>query len=360
MKIALAHDYLNQYGGAERVLEALMEIFPDAPIYTLMYDRAATFGRFEGRVRKTSFLDFEFARMHHRLFIPLMPLAARLLRIDRDYDILISSTAGYAKGFRHNNKMLHIAYCHTPLRYAWEKEYLGTLVSPPLMPLSSIFLRYLKWWDYHAGQRPDILVANSRFIAEKLKRYYNREAEVIYPPVDLGVFYPDPAVQSREYFLAVGRLLHYKRFELIIKAFNDLRLPLKIVGDGPELAKLKKMSESPHTEFVDFKANENMLREFYSGAKALIFPQMEDFGLVAAEAIACGTPVIAYNAGGAKEIVLHGENGILFESQTEEALKQAVRTFQLSAFDSRKIAESAKRFSKAAFRDKFRSLVSLQ
>ncbi|MBI4119379.1 MAG: glycosyltransferase [Parcubacteria group bacterium] len=357
MRVALAHDYLNQYGGAERVLEVLMEIFPDAPIYTLLYDKAATFGRFEGRIKRTSFLDHEFVRKHHRLFIPLMPLATFFLNIDGEYDAIISSTAGYAKGFRHKKQALHVAYCHTPLRYAWEKEYLTNLISNFQLLISKPILGYLRRWDYRAGQKPDILIANSNFIADKIKKYYGRNAEVIYPPVNLGVFYPDPTVKSRDYFLAAGRLLHYKRFDLIIKVFNELKLPLKIVGSGPEIIKLQELSVSPLTSFMDFDSDDGMLREIYSGAKALIFPQVEDFGLVAAEAIACGTPVIAYNVGGAKEIITHGENGLLFDEQSLESLKKAISEFSNYNFDPQKVALTAKKFSKGNFVEKFKSIL---
>lgn len=355
MRVALVHDYLNQLGGAERVLETLAEIFPDAPIYTLLYDEKKTAGKFSAKVQKTSFLDFAFARSNHRLFIPLMPLAAATMAIDNDYDLIISSTAGYAKGIKFGSAF-HISYCHTPLRYAWEQqEYLRTLISNFQFLISKPLLNYLKWWDYKAGQKPDILIANSRFIADKIKKYYGREAKVIYPPVDLNVFYPNPApkykILNTKYFLAIGRLMHYKRFDLIVDAFNKLNLPLRIVGDGPELENLKKRASGNNIKFFPFTSDINELRKIYNGARALIFPQVEDFGLVAAEAVACGTPVIAYNAGGAKEIV--NENcGVFFDKQEPETLQNAVSEFlkKEKRFGQKTIAAQAKKFSKENFK----------
>ncbi len=349
MRVALVHDYLNQYGGAERVLEVLAEMFPEAPIYTLLYDEAKTYGRFKGRVRKTSFLDHPFVWRRHRLFIPLLPMAASRLRVPNEYDLIISSTAGYAKGVSYGNAK-HASYCHTPLRYAWEPDYLtaklGTnpVVRAALAPL----LWYLRRWDYRAGQKPNLIVANSRFIAEKIRRAYGREAEVVHPPVDTAAFYHDTSVRRGNRYLAAGRMLHYKRFDLVIDAFNKLGLPLTIVGDGPELKNLRRRAE-PNIEFLPFVPDTAELRRLYSSAKALIFPQVEDFGLVAAEALSCGTPVIAYDAGGAKEIVADGRNGVLFPAQTAEALIAAVHRFGPLQFDPAATAASAEKFSKGMF-----------
>src|SRR3989344_8471156 len=191
MKVALLHDYLNQYGGGERVLEALMEIFPEAPVYTLFYDQEKTFGRFAGRIKKTSFLDWPVVRKNHRLFIPLMPLAARSMNID--CDLVISDTAGFAKGINIRSSQdlrrpIHIAYIHTPLRYAWEPGYLPPIFNSQLSIFKPV-LNFLKKWDYRAGQKPDVLIANSNYIAGKIKNYYGREAMIIYPPVDASKFY---------------------------------------------------------------------------------------------------------------------------------------------------------------------------
>jgi glycosyltransferase involved in cell wall biosynthesis len=196
-----------------------------------------------------------------------------------------------------------------------------------------------------------VLLANSQHIAEKVRQYYNRDAEVVYPPVDLKIFYRDKKLKKQGYFLAVGRLMHYKRFDLIIQAFNKLNLPLLIVGEGPELESLKQLARSSKIHFLPF-TTEADLRNLYNGAEALIFPQVEDFGLVAAEAQACGTPVIAFSQGGAREIIRDGVTGIFFHHQTVDDLMLAVKKFLLSSFDENAIRDSAKRFSKARFKNK--------
>lgn len=356
MKVALVHDYLNQYGGAERVLETLSEIFPEAPIYTLFYDKENTLGRFDGRIKGTSFLNREIVIKNHRSFIPVMPLAAAQINLGSEYDLVLSSSAGYANGIRYNGHTFHIAYCHTPLRYAWE-HYRYFNWGPFLKLVSAPAFWYLRMWDRLAGQKPKILLANSNYIADKLKRYYNRQAEVLYPPVDLKVFYPDPKIKKGGYFLAAGRMVHYKKFNLVIQAFNKLNLPLLVVGDGPELENLKKLAKSPKIHFLPF-AGESELRALYNGAEAVIFPQVEDFGLVAAEAQACGTPVIAFAEGGAKEIVEDGKTGILFRHQSPDDLIFAVKKFLLLSFDENYIRESAKRFSKTKFKNRILNIIA--
>ena len=354
MRVALVHDFLNQYGGAERVLETFTEIFPDAPIFTLFYDKTRTKGRFEGKVQGTTFLNRKTVIQNHRHFIPIMPLAAARIDLGSEYDLILSSSAGYAKGVRYNGHTFHINYCHTPLRYAWEFD--AYVNWHPLLKLAAAPVAwYLRFWDRYAGQKPKIILANSNFIAGKIKNYYGRQAEVLYPPVDLKVFYRDPKIKKQGYFLAAGRLVHYKKFDLVIQAFNKLNLPLLVVGDGPELENLKKMAKSPKICFLPF-ANESELRALYNGAEALIFPQVEDFGLVAAEAQACGTPVIAFSEGGAMEIVADGVTGILFRHQSADVLALAVKKFLLSSFDEKAIRESAKRFSKTKFKNKILSI----
>ncbi len=383
MRIALVHDYLNQYGGAERVLESFCELFPEAPIYTLFYDEEKTRGKFKGKKIITSFLNNKFVINNHRLFIPLMPLAAFFMKVDSDYDMVLSSSAGFGKGIRSGKKTVHVSYCHTPLRYAWEyyryfnwPNYLKILSAPAFW--------YLRKWDKWVGKKPQKIIANSKYIAEKIKSYYGRGAEVIYPPVDTEKFciHPrtykhlqilnsilsdntssyvlknyvqkldegvNPKVIKGDYFLAVGRLIHYKKFDLIIQAFNKLNLPLLIVGNGPELENLKKLVRSPKIEFLT-SVTDDQLIVLYNGAQAFIFPQVEDFGLVAAEAQACGLPVISFNQGGGKEIVSEGVTGILFNNQNVDDLIMAIKRFQIRQFDRKLIRESALRFSKNKFK----------
>ncbi len=351
MKVAILHDYLNQFGGAERVLQTLLEIFPEADLYTLVYDKGKTRSVFEGRVKGTSFLDWPIVRRYHRLFIPFMPLAAASFRQKGKYDLIVSSTAGYAKGFN-ITAPYHVSYCHSPLRYAWEINYLKDL---PLAPsnfkvlVAKPIAKLLRNWDRNASAKVNFFIANSAYIAGKVRSYYGREAVVIHPPVETETFYPEPE-GKRDYYLMAGRLLYFKRFDLGIEAFNRLKKPLKIAGRGPELHKLKKNVRSPYIEFIE-DADDAALRLLYSNAKALIFPQAEDFGLVAAEAQACGTPVIAFDQGGAREIVVHKKTGLLFRNQTPEDIVEAVNAFEGMIFDRRAIAKSALRFSKDAFKN---------
>ena len=385
MKVALLHDYLNQLGGGERVLETLIEIFPEAPIYTLLHDPEKTLNRFHDLVQKTSFLDIPFIRKYHRWFIPLMPLAVSSLKLNADYDLIISDTAGYAKGIRvarnpshPTSHTKHISYIHTPLRYAWEPEYINSKFKIQNSKLRNLILKpllsALRKWDYKTAQKPDVLIANSQFIADKIKKYYNRKATVIYPPVNTDNFFFEPRTSNLEprtpYYLAVGRLMHYKRFDLIIEAFANLGLPLKIVGSGPEEKKIKNQSASRRTKIknIEFLGNvsDDKLRGLYNEAQALIFPQVEDFGLVAAEAQACGLPVIAYAAGGALEIIENKKTGIFFQEQTSDAIVTAIKEFENKKFNpsinsglnSRaEIAEKAKRFSKERFKKEFLDLI---
>lgn len=352
MKVALVHDYLIQYGGAERVLEALMRMFPDAPIYTLLYDKKWTLRCFRGRVKGTAFLDWPFVRRNHRPFIPFMPLAAEFLRLDEPYDLVISDSAGFAKGVRCRGNAYHLSYCHTPLRYAWETDayFSNRFFTACARPLFS----YVRRWDYRAAQKPHQLLANSAYIAEKIKRYYGRDAAVVHPPVDLATFRYDARTRPDDYFITVGRLLPYKRFDLVIDAFRMLGLPLKVVGEGPLEQTLRERARgAPHIEFVPFVGDGDILRSLYARARAFIFPHVEDFGLVAAEALACGTPVIAFRGGGVLEIVEEPETGILFNEQNPEALMAAVGRFCAMRFDRARIGERAQRFGRERFEAEF-------
>lgn len=362
LKVALVHDYLNQYGGAERVLETFAEMFPDAPIYTLFYDKKLLNGRFKNRIINTSFLDNPFVRRNHRLFIPFFPKAAEFLNLKDKFDLIISDSHGFAKGIKHT-KGLHISYMHSPLRYAWEPEnYLGTLLPKPLIKLGSPIISYVRRWDYRAAQKPDVLIANSNFIADKIKKYYDRDAQVIYPPVDRNIFYFDPEERVKlsgkeKYFIAFGRLIHYKRFDLIIDAFNKLDLPLIIMGTGPDKKKLEALIESPKIRILSEYPDDTKLSRMIRGAEALIFPQVEDFGLVAAEAISSGVPVIAYAEGGAKEIVEEGKNGVFFRKQHPDSLVKAVVHFLSSDFNRHSIRENSKKFAKENFKRKFSEVI---
>ncbi|MEK7115059.1 MAG: glycosyltransferase [Patescibacteria group bacterium] len=359
MKIALVHDYLNQYGGAERVLECLMEMFPEAPIYTLLYDEQKTHGKFVGKKIITSFLDFKFVHNHHRWFIPLMPLAMMAMKIDDSYDLIISATAGYAKGISYNKKTKHFCYCYTPLRYAWEIDYLNSKITNyGLRIISKPILKYLLKWDFNMAQKPEKMVTLSNFIAQKIKNFYDREVEVLYPPLDTKKFFYDPEIKKENYYLAAGRLIHYKNFHIIIEAFNRLGLFLKIIGAGPELENLKKIAKS-NIDFLGFVQNDNEMRIIYSAAKGFVFANVEDFGLVMAEAQACGAPVIALAGGGALEIVQSEKTGVFFNQATIEGLMNAVNKFEKLKFDRQVISGLMKKFSADKFKDNLQKHIEI-
>lgn len=363
MKVALVHDYLNQYGGAEKVLEAFMEIYPDAPIYTLIYDPASFkkcgVNPFSKKKIHTSFLQkVPLAKSKHRLFPLLMPIAIEQFDLS-DYDVVLSDSASFAKGVITKPDTLHICYCHTPPRYAWDDshKYIEEFSLPGVVKtLIPFFMNYIRIWDKEAALRVDRFICNSHFVAQRIKKYYNKKARVIHPPVDTKCLIPDVkhGIKKR-YFLMVGRLLAYKRFDIAIRAFNKSGKSLKIIGDGPERKKLEKIAKK-NIEFLGELYSEE-LKKYYQNCQALIFPQEEDFGIVALEAMACGKPVIAYRGGGVLESIREGETGLFFDEQTSEALIKAVKKFRSKNFNSQKIRKHALKFSKEKFKKKIKNLV---
>lgn len=350
MRVAILHDYLNQYGGAERVLEVFLELFPKADLYTLLYDERRTGGRFKNRVTKTSFLDFKFVRSRHRLFLPFMPFAAERLKGKEEYDLILSSSAGYAKGFGVRGKY-HICYCHSPLRYAWEWNYMKDMPFSPWALRETLIrpiLNYLRIWDKKAAENVNVFLANSNYIRDKIRVYYGRDAEVLYPPTDTSTFKYKPQEKSGGYLLMVGRLLYYKRFDLGIRAASILRKKLIIVGHGPEYKKLKAIADPRFVRFVEAPTDRD-LAKLYNQADFLIFPQIEDFGLVAAEAQLCGLPIIAYDEGGSKDIIKSGKTGIFFKTPNPEAVVKAIKDAEKISWDKEKISEAGERFGKSAF-----------
>lgn len=353
----MVHDYLNQYGGAERVLEVLCEIFPDAPIYTLLYDERMTGGVFCNREIHTSFLQkLPFARKYHRVFSLLMPFAVEQFDLSY-YDIVLSVSASFAKGIITKPYAKHINYCLTPTRFLWDDShrYIEEFNHPwPIRKLVPFFITYLRIWDQEAALRVDKFMAISNFVKSRVKKYYNRDAEVIYPPVDAHKYYISN--EAGDYFLMVGRLVPYKRFDLAVKVFNAIGKPLKIVGDGPERKRLEKMAK-PNISFLGLVSDYKM-PELYAHAQAVIFPQEEDFGIVPLESMASGRPVIAYHGGGALETILENKTGIFFDEQTEIALAQAVGQYYQTQWDSAAIRTHALEFDKTIFKTKIVDMIA--
>ncbi len=351
MKIALVHDYLVQHGGAERVLECFCEMFPDAPIYTLIYDKDAMGDMFADRTIITSRLQkFPFARKRHRIFPLFMTSAIEEFDFSQ-FDIVLSDSSSFAKGIITRPETVHISYVHTPMRYAWDdcQKYTSDFGFPKTIErIVPFIMNGVRMWDRISSDRVDHYVANSRFVARRIKKYYNKDATVVNPPVNVHHFYMTDQKPQEEYYLMVGRLIAYKRHDIAIEAFNRLGLPLKIIGRGPEIASLKKHAHD-NIEFLE-RVDDDALARYYAQAKAFIFPQEEDFGIVAIEAMAAGRPIIAYRGGDIMEHVVHGKTGIFFDAQTADSLVVAVDDFHRYTFDSSYIREQSLRFDREHFK----------
>lgn len=356
MKVAITHDWLVSYGGAEKVLEGLLEIYPNAPVFTSIYDPINLPKSFQNYVIKTSFINnLPFVKEKYRDYLPLMPFAFASFDFS-GYDLIISSSHACAKGIRRPAQALHICYCHTPMRYAYDMfdEYMKIEnISFLKKYLAPVIMHFIRKWDISSSKRVDYFIANSKFIAERIKKYYGRESEIIYPPVETDYF--KPADLHEDYFLVVSRLVPQKRTDIVIAALNELNRPLKIIGAGRDLNRLKKIAKE-NIEFLGYRPNETV-RNVMSKCRALIFPGKEDFGIVPLEAQSCGKPVIVYNGGGAKETLIPGKTGILFDEQTAESLIDAIRKFEKITFGSRFIREFARGFDRRIFKEKIKNFI---
>lgn len=341
LKIALVHDYLIQDGGAERVLDALQSLFPDAPTFTLLADPKHP--QTKGTIRTSFLQSWPFAIRLYQWYLPFMPVAIEHLDLT-GYDLVISSSSSFAKGIIVPPGTIHLCYCHTPTRFLWQDRigYLNDVPAPRLMrTVLPHILHSLRIWDRLAAERPDHMLTNSTISKDRIRRYYNREAEIIYPPVDIQKI--PLSTNPGTYWLAGGRLVGYKRFDLVVKAFAKLNLPLKIFGTGPEEKKLRAIA-GKNTEFLGYIRDEEKIR-LYQDAIGFFYPQVEDFGITAIEAMASGKPVIAYNKGGAAETVIDGVTGIHIAQQSWEAIGNAVIRFDASRFDPATIRRHAEHFS---------------
>lgn len=360
MKIALVHDFLSQLGGAEKVLQALHELYPDAPVYTLVYDEKATQGVFKDWQIKTSYLqNLPFGIKKYKYYLLLMPSAIESFDFD-DYDVVLSSSSAYAKGVIVKPNSLSICYCHTPTRYLWSDAhtYVQELGQGKLLKkFLPIPLNYLRMWDRLAAERVDNFIANSNFVAKRIKKYYGRESKIIYPPVEVEKFKISPEIDK--YFLVISRLRPYKRVELVMQAFYKLGIPLKIIGVGSESQDRERIKKylKPNIELLGYVSEEEKIK-YLSRCQALIHPQEEDFGITAVEAMASGRPVIAYKSGGALETIIEGVTGEFFEEQTWECLADAVIKFQSNNYDPIKIREHSFKFSKEKFKKEVEEFVN--
>lgn len=353
MKIALVHDYLSQDGGAERVLKALHEIWPEAPIFVLFHDRQKINYLNNEKIIESWLAKMPFINNFFQWYLPLMPMATEQHDL-RGYDVVISSTSSFAKGVITSPSTLHVSYCHTPPRFLWGdgNNYLSDLKSNYFIKLILPLLNHrLRIWDQMSTQRVDHFIANSQTVQKRIKKYYRRDCDVIFPPVDTHRF--QTTDKLGDYYVAGGRLVPYKRLDLVVKVFNRLQLPLKIFGIGPELKYLKKIAK-PNIEFYD-KISESEKAVLFSRALAFIHPQKEDFGITPIEAMAAGRPVIAYGYGGATETVIPNETGIFFDQQTWESLFESIINFDPYHWNSEKIRLHAQNFSADKFKTKIQS-----
>jgi glycosyltransferase involved in cell wall biosynthesis len=354
-KIALVHYWLTGMRGGEKLVQSICNIFPDIDIFTLVYDKKKISDAINNHKITTSFIQkLPLARKKYQNYLPFMPVAIEQFDLS-DYDLVISSESGIAKGVLTRPETCHICYCHSPMRYLWNM-YFDYMKNEKMGSLKRNFIKwyfnYLRVWDLASAARVDYFISNSHNVRKRIKKYYRRDAEVIYPPVNIESF--KPAGNKKDYYLIVSQLVSYKRIDLAVEAFNELGLELIIIGEGPELKKLKKKAK-PNIKFVGWMDNSG-LALYYAEARAFIFPGEEDFGITPVEAQASGTPVIGYGRGGLCETVVDGKTGILFKSQDSESLVDAVKDFESSniSFNYEMIQQNSSRFSIKEFEERFR------
>lgn len=351
LKVAIVVEELTQLGGAERVFDHILELFPKAQIFTLVWDKEKTEHRYDKFNIKTSFIQrMPFGVKRYKWYLPLMPLAVTSFDLSK-FNLIISITSALAKGVKTSNDQVHICYCNTPTRYLWldYKSYIKTAPIPffirPLMP---IVLWFLRKWDLKASKRPNYFIANSENVRKRIKKIYGRESIVITPAVDwkkAGI-----SQKVSDYYLLVSRIEPYKKVDLVIAAFNQLPFKLKIIGQGTKKEEIEEKAKE-NIEFLGRLADKD-LNLVYANAKAVIFPQEEDFGLIPIESMAAGRPVIAYKKGGALETIIEGKTGEFFYPQTAKALKEEIMKFNFKKYKPSFIREYAKKFDKSLFKKK--------
>ncbi|HEV7705801.1 MAG TPA: glycosyltransferase [Gemmatimonadaceae bacterium] len=355
MKIAIVHDYLNQAGGAERVVGTLHTMFPDAPIFTTILDRASLWDVLRDADIRTSWMQkLPLLKRHFKAYLLFYPGAIERFDL-REYDLVISSSSAFGKAAITRSDAVHVCYCHTPMRFVWdyerymEREQYGSPVRAVLVPV----LKRFRTWDVKTSVRPHVYVANSTVVADRIRRFYGRESVIVPPPVAVQRF--TPVEKAEDFYLIVSRLNPYKRVDLVVKAFNDLGRPLVIIGDGPDRAVLEAMAK-PNIKFLG-RLPDPEVAQYYARCRALLFPGDEDFGIVPLEANAAGRPVIAYKAGGALDTVVDGKTGIFFSELTPESLTEAVLRAESTAWDSAAIRRHAEEFAEPHFRERFMRVV---
>lgn len=343
MKIALIHDYLISYGGAEKTFKVLTEIFPQAEIYTLFYDLDIKKKFFPNKEIHTSFLQKfpSFLKKKYQLLLPFLPVAAESLDF-REFDIVISSSHSFAKGIITRPKTTHICYCYSPTRYLWDQAR------------SKSILHYFRIWDRQASERVDHFISCSKTVEKRIKKYYRRDSTVIYPPVEMP---RSRSIASREFYLVVSQLRKYKRIDIVVDAFNKLGLKLVIIGDGPEKGKLQRLAKK-NIKFLDWQSDEKV-KDYYRKCTAFIFPSEDDFGIAPVEAMSYGKPVLAFRKGGATETIIEGKTGEFFDFQHPAVLADGMRRLRndFKKYDPKFISEHSKKFNKKRFEKEIKAFV---
>lgn len=358
MKLALIHDWLTAIGGAEKVLESLIKMYP-ADLFTLVKNTKNLQGTpFEELEVKTSFIQkLPRAEKKYRSYLPLFPLAIEQFDLS-DYDLVISSSHSTAKGVLTHADQMHICYCHTPMRYAWDlyQQYLreARLKSGLRGIMAKFFLHYLRMWDTQSSARVNAYLANSQYVARRIKQLYNQDAEVIYPPVDLNFYTLDE--EKEDYYLTISRMVPYKKMNLIVEAFAAMPdKKLLVIGEGPEEEKIKEKAKK-NIEFLPYQDQE-VLKKYLQKAKGFVFASIEDFGILPVEAQGCGTPVIALGKGGALETIRENETGVFFDDQTVPSLLEGIKKFEQTSFDPQKVRTHAESFREEVFQEKFQASI---
>ncbi len=352
MKVALVHDWLIHMRGGEKVLDALAELYPDATLYTLFVDRKKISPNLARLKIKTSFLQyFPGIKSYYRWLLPILPWAIRSVKVE-GADLVISSSHCVAKGIRMPAAAYHVCYCHTPMRYLWgfQDVYFNRYLSPVRFLINAVFF-FLKKWDLGTNERVNLFVANSEYIKTRIKTVYGRDAQVVHPPLETDFFKPHGV--SGKFYLAVSHFVPYKRMDLVIEAFNRLERQLVVIGSGPLAAQYQNLRKNEQISFLG-GVNDEELRKAYSGARALIFPAEEDFGIVPLEAQACGTPVIAFRRGGSLETV---KSGVFFDEQTPEAIREAVLRFEGQSYDRVEVSKKVQPFGRKYFLENMKKTI---
>lgn len=357
MKIAIVHDWLVTNAGAEKVLRDIIDIYPCADIFSLVdfLDKKDRETIIYGKKVKTSFIQkLPFAKKHFRNYLPFFPKAIESLDLS-SYNLIISSSWAVAKGVKKRKDQLHICYCHTPIRYAWDlhDEYTSSLGKSKKYLVKKT-LRYIKKWDLKTVKRVDFFIANSNFVANRIKKTYRKDSTVIYPPVNTDSFKLEE--EKDDYYITASRLVPYKKVKLIVKAFNEMpEKKLLVIGSGDEYKSIKKIAKKNIT-LLGYQEFDSMVK-YMQKAKAFVYAAVEDFGIVPIEAMACGTPVIALNDGGTSETVENNINGLHFEKQDINSIINAVNAFEKTKFDNKNISKNVQKYSTNRFKNEFKYFV---